>query len=142
MINFADYSNENNRKHNLNWPYIPDHPYRILIICGSGSRKTNVLLNLITNQPDTDKIYLDAKDPYEAKYQFLINKTESAGLKHFNDPKAFIEYSNDMQDVYKNINDYNPNKENKILIVFNDMIADMINNKNLNSIVTELFIRG
>ena len=83
-----------------------------------------------------------AKDPYEDKYQFLINKRECIGLKHLNDPKAFIEYSNDMRDVYKNINDYNPDKENKILIVFDDMIADMINNKKLNSIVTELFIRG
>ena len=83
-----------------------------------------------------------AKDLYEPKYQFLINKRESTGLKHFNDPKAFIEYSNDMQDVYKNINQYNPNKENKILIVLEDMIADMINNKKLNSIVTELFIRS
>ena len=83
-----------------------------------------------------------AKDPYEDKYQFLINKRESIGLKHFNDPKAFIEYSNDMHDVYKNIDDYNPDKENKILIVFDDMIADMINNKKLNSIVIELSIRG
>ena len=99
-------------------------------------------MNLINNQPDIDKIYLYAKDPYEDKYQFLINKRESTGLKHFNDPKAFIEYSNDMHDVYKNIDEYNPDKENKILIVFDDMIADMINNKKLNSIVTELFIRG
>ena len=68
-----------------------------------------------------------AKDPYEAKYQFLINKRESTGLKHFNDPKAFIEYSNDMRDVYKNIDEYNADKEHKILIVFHDMIADMIN---------------
>ena len=83
-----------------------------------------------------------AKDLHEDKYQFLINKRESTGLRQFNYPKAFIEYSNDMQDVYKNINYYNPNKENKILIVFDDMIADMINNKKLNSIVTELFIRG
>ena len=81
------------------------------------------------------------KDLYESKYQFLINKRENIGLKHFNDPKAFIEYSNDMQDIYKNINHYNPDKENKILIVFDDMIADMINNKKLNLIVTELFIR-
>ena len=116
--------------------------YRKLIIGGSGSGKTNALLNLINNQPDIDKIYLYAKDPYEAKYQFLINKRESTGLKHFNDPKAFIEYSNDMQDVYKNIDEYNVDKERKILIVFDDMIADMINNKKLNSIVTELFIRG
>ena len=83
-----------------------------------------------------------AKDPYEGKYQFLIKKRKSIGLKHFNDAKAFIEYSNDMCDVYKNINNYNPAKENKILIVFDDMIADMINNKKLNSIVAELFIRG
>ena len=82
-----------------------------------------------------------AKDPYEDKYQFLINKRESVGLKHFNDPKTFIEHSDDMYDVYKNINNYNPDKENKILIVFDDMTADMINNKKLNSIVTELFIR-
>ena len=116
--------------------------YRILIIGGPGSGKTNALLNLINNQPDIDKIYMYAKDPYEAKYQFLINKRESTGLKHFNDPKAFIEYSNDMHDVYKNIDDYNPDKENKILIVFDDMIADMIHNKKLNSVVTKLFIRG
>ena len=99
-------------------------------------------MNLIENQPDIDKIYLYAKDPYEAKYQYLINKRESVGINHFNDPKAFIEYSNDMRDVYKNINCYNPYKEKKILIVFDDMIADMINNKKLDSVVTELFIRG
>ena len=64
------------------------------------------------------------------------------GINDFNDPKAFIEYSNDMYDVYKNIDDYNPDKEDKILIVFDDMIADMIHNKKLHSIVTELFIRG
>ena len=142
MFNFDDYINENKTEHNKNWPYIPDHPYRILIIGGSGSVKTNLLLNLIENQPDIDKIYLYAKDPYESKYQYLINKREGVGINHFNDPKAFIEYSNDMHDVYKNIDDYNPDKENKILIVFNDMIADMIHNKRLNSIVTELFIRG
>ena len=142
MINFGDYTNENKINHSPNWPYIPDHPYRILIIGVSGSGKTNTLLNLINNQPDIDKIYLHAKDPYGDKYQFLIKKRESTGLRHFNDPKAFIEYSNDMQDVYKNINHYNPDKENQIVIVFDDMIADMINNKILNSIVTELFIRG
>ena len=142
MINFDDYTKENKINHNPNWPYIPDHPYRILIIGDSGSGKTNTLLNLINNQPDIDKIYLYAKDLYEDKYQFLIKKRESIELKHFNDPRTFIEYSNDMQDAYKNINDYNPDRENKILIVFNDMIADMINNKKLNSIVTELFVRG
>ena len=142
MINFDDYANENKTEHNQKWPYIPDHPYRILIIGGSGSGKTNALLNLINNQPDIDKIYLYAKDPYEAKYQYLINKREGVGINHFNDPKAFIEYSNDMQDVYKNIEEYNVDKELKILIVFYDMIVDMINNKKLHSIVTELFIRG
>ena len=120
---------------------IPDHPYRILIIGGSGTEKTNALLNLINNQQDIDQIYLYAKDPYEDKYQYLINKRESVGLKHFNDPKTFIEYSNDMHDVYKNIDSYNPDKQNKILIVFSNMIADMISNKKLSSIVTELFIR-
>ena len=127
MINFDDYTNENEIQHNLKWPYIPDHPYRILII-GSRSGKTIVLLNLINNQPYIDKMNFYAKDPHEAKYQFLINKIESAGLKHFNDPEAFIEYSNDMQDVYKNIHEYNTDKKRKILIVSN-------------SIVTELFIR-
>ena len=131
MINFDDYANENRTEHNKNWPYIPDHPYRILIIGGSESGKTNLLLNLIENQPDIDKIYLYAKDPYELKYQYLINKRESVGTNHFNDPKVFIEYSNDMYDVYKNINDDNPDKENKILIVFDDMIAYMINNKKI-----------
>ena len=141
-MNFDEYTNENKKEHNLNWSYIPDHPYRILTIGGSGSGKTNTLLNLINNQPDIDKIYLYAKDPYEDKYQLLINKRESTGLKHFNNPKAFVQYSNDMHDAYKNIDHYNPDKENKILIVFDDMIADMINNKKLNSIVTELFSRG
>ena len=83
-----------------------------------------------------------AKDPYEAEYQYLINKKQGVGISHFNEPKAFIEYSNDLCNVYKNINYYNPAKESKILIAFDDMIADMIQNKKLNSIVTELFIRG
>ena len=85
MINFDDYANENKTEHNLKWPYIPDNPYRILTTGGSGSGKTNASLNLINNQPDIYIIYLYAKDQYEAKYQFLI------------------EYTNDMQDVYKNI---------------------------------------
>ena len=103
MINFDEYTNENKKEHNLNWPYIPDHPYRILIIGGSGTGKTNALLNLINNQPDIDKIYLYAKDPYEAKYQFLINKKERVGINRSNDPKAFIEYFNNTHKVYKNI---------------------------------------
>ena len=93
MINFNNYVNESNTKHNKNWPYILDHPYRLLIIGSSGSGKTNLLLHLIENQPDIDKIYLYAKEPYESKYQYLINKREDVGINHFNDPKAFIEYS-------------------------------------------------
>ena len=114
----------------------------MLIIGGSGSGKTYALLNLINNQSDMDKIYLYVKGLNEKKYQLLINKRESMGLTHFNDPKAFIEYSNNMQDIYKNIEEYNISKKRKILIIFDDMIADMINNKKLNSVVTELFIRG
>ena len=142
MINFDNYVNENKTERNKNWTYTPDHPYRILIIGDSGSGKTNVLLNLIENQPDIDKIYLYTKDPYHAKYQYSINKREGVGINHFNDPKAFIEYSNVMRNVYKNIDDCNSDKENNILIVFDDMIAYMINNKKLNSVVTELFVRG
>ena len=142
MINFDDYVNENKTEHNPEWPYTPDHPYRILIIGGSGFGKTNELLNLIQDQPKIDKIYLYAKDPYEAKYQYLIKLLEKVGLKCLNDPKAFIEYLNHMHDVYKNIDEYNPDIENKNLIVFDGMIADMINNTKLNSIVTELFFRG
>ena len=142
MIKFDDYTNENKIEHSSKLPYIPDHPYRILIVGGSGSGKTNVLLNLINNQPYIDKIYLYAKDPYEAKYQYLINKREKVGLGHLKDPKAFMEYSNDMKDVCKNIENYNPGKKRKILIALDDMIADTINNKKLNPEVTELFIRG
>ena len=140
MINFDNYTNENKTEHNSKWPYIPDHAYRVIIIGGSGSGKTNALLNLINNQLDIDKIYLYAKDPYED--QFLINKRESTGVKNFNDPKAFIAYSDDLQDVYKNIEEYNIGKKRKILIIFDDMVADIINNEKLNPVVTELFIRG
>ena len=90
MINFDDYVNENKTEHNKNWPYIPDHPYRILIIGGWGSGKTNVLLNLIENQSDIDKIYLYTKDSYECKYQYLSNKREGVDINHFKNPKAFL----------------------------------------------------
>ena len=85
---------------------------------------------------------MNAKDPYKAKYKFFINKKESAELNHFNDLKAFLEYSNNIQDVYRGIDEYNPGKKRKTFTVFDDMIADMIDNKKLNSTVTELFIRG
>ena len=96
----------------------------------------------MNRQPDIDKICLCAKDPYGTRYQLLVNKGEGTGLKHLNDSKAFIEYSNDMDDIYKNIEEYILNKERKILIVFDDMIADVLSNKKLNPVVTELFIRG
>ena len=99
-------------------------------------------MNLIENQPDIGKIYLYAKDPYGAKYQDLIRVREKVGTYHHKDPRAYTEYPNDMRSVYKIINYYNLDKENKILIVFDDLIADMIHNKNLDSVVTELFIRG
>ena len=104
--------------------------------------KANLLFNLINQQQDIDKVHLYAKYPYEAKYQFLINKRESADLTYFNDSKAFIEYTNDMDHIYKKIEESNPKRKRKILIIFDDMIADMLSNKNLNPLVTELFISG
>ena len=187
MFNFDYITKEDIKEHNPNWPEIPDHPYRILIVGGSGSGKTNALLNLINHEPDIDKIYLYAKDPheakyqllinkrkrladlkysnnsksfieysndmdnidilytyiyiinheldidkiylydkdsYEAKYQLLINKSESTDVKHLNNSKSFNEYSNEMDDIYKIIEEYNPNKERKILIVFDDMVSN------------------
>ena len=103
MINLDNIVNNNNEEHNKNWPYRPDHPYRILITGCSGSGKTNTLLNLINEQRDIDKIYLYAKDLGESKYEHLIINRENAGIKHLNDLKAFIEYSNTMNDVYENI---------------------------------------
>ena len=114
MINLDSITSENNKEHNEKWPYIPDHPYRILIIGGSGSGKTNALINLINEQDYNDvidKIYLYAKDLNEPKYQFLIEKREYAGIKHKNDPTAYFECSNTMDDVYENIDNYNPKRD-------------------------------
>ena len=141
MINLDSITNENSKEHNEKWPYIPDHPYRILIIGGSGSGKTNTLLNLIKEQNDFDKIYLYAKDLREPKYEFFLKKHENAGIKHLNDLNAFIECSNTMDDVYENIDGYNPNRKRKILIASDDMIADIMTNEKNQAIIKELFIR-
>ena len=103
---------------------------------------TNENKQTVIRQPDIDKIYLYAKDLKEAKYQFLINKREDVGSKRYNDPEAFIEYSNNKQDVHRNIEEYNPGKKRKLLIVLDGMIADMISNEKPNAMVTELFIGG
>ena len=113
----------------------------MLIIGPSGSGKTNTLLHLINNFHPTDKIYLYAKDLSEPKYDFLINKREQAGMKNLNDPHAFIEYSNDMDDGLDDINNYNKNRDKKVLIVFDDMIADIMSSKKFKAIIKELFIR-
>ena len=118
MINFDEYFNENKIEHNINWPYIPDPSYRILITGGSGSGKTNGLLNLMNEQNDIDKIYLFARDLREPKYEYLIKKREDVGIKHANNQNAFIECSNTMGDVYEDINYYNSNRRRKILVVF------------------------
>ena len=141
MINFDDVIKEQIKKHNPNWLQISDHPCRLLIIGGSGSGKTNSLFNLISYKPDIDKIYLYAKDPYQAKYQLLINKRKGTALKHLNDFKSSIEYSNDMDGISKYNEEYKSNKKSKILIAFDYMIAHMLSNKNINPVATELFIR-
>ena len=113
----------------------------MLIIGPSGSGKANTLLHLINNFPPIDKIYLYAKDTDEKKYQYLINKREQAGIKNLNDPHAFIEYSNDMNDVLDDINNYNKNRNKKVLIIFDDMIDDIMKSEKVKAIVKVLFIR-
>ena len=112
-----------------------------MITGGSGSGKTNALLNLIKEQGDLDKIYFYAKYLSKARYELLIKRRKDAGTKHFNDPNAFIECSNTMDDVYENIDVYKPNKERKILIVFDGMIVDIMTSKKFQAIIKDLFIR-
>ena len=136
MLNLDNIVSNKKIKEDNNWPF------RMLIIGPSGSGKTNTLLHLINNLDPIDKIYLYAKDIHEPKYEYLINKREQAGIKYLNDPHAFIEYSNDMDDVLDNINNYNKNRDKKVLIVFDDMIADIEYNKNFKRIIKELFYRA
>ena len=119
-----------------------DWPFRMIIIGPSDSGKTNTLLHLINNLHPIDKIYLYAKDIHEPKYEYLINKREQAGIKNLIDPNAFIEYSDDMNDVLDDINNHNKNRDKKVLIVFDDMIADIEYNKNFKRIIKELFYRA
>ena len=114
MFNSDEFTGEKTQECNLHWPQIPDHPYRILIVGDSGSGKIYALLNLRKHRPDTDKIYLYAKDPFEAKYQLLINKQQDVLLKHFKDSKTFIKYSDDTENVCKSIKEYNPGKKIKV----------------------------
>ena len=98
---------QNNIKYyNPNLLQIPDHLYKMSLVGGSWPVKMNSLFNLISHQPDIHIVYLYAKDPSEAKYRLLINKRKRTDLKHFNDPKGFIEYSSDMNDI-KSIEEYN-----------------------------------
>ena len=130
MLNLDDIvSNKKENKERNDWPF------RMLIIGPSGS------LHLINNFHPIDKIDLYAKDTDEKKYQYLINKREQTGIKNLNDPHASIEYSNDMNDVLDDINNYNKNRDKKVLIIFDDMIADIMRSKKFKAIVKELFIR-
>ena len=128
MLNLDDIvSNKKENKKRNDWPF------RMLIIGPSGSGKTNTLLHLINNFQPMDKIYLYTKDTDEKKYQ--------AGIKNLNDPHAFIEYSSDMNDVLEYINNYNINRDKKVLIIFDDVIADIMRSEKFKAIVKELFIR-
>ena len=138
MFNLDNIVNKNNKKSDKDWPF------RMLIIGPSGSGKTNALLHLIENLNNSnpiDKSYLYPKDLSEPKYEFLINNWKNTGIKNYNDPNAFIEYSDTMDDVFENIDEYNTKRKRRILIVFDDMIADIMSNKKFQSLIKELFIR-
>ena len=132
MIHLDNIVKENKKEH-TKWPYIPDHPYRILITGGSGSGKTNTLLNLIKEQDHIEKNFLYAKDLSEPKYEFLIKKCKK--IRYLNEPNTFIECSNTMNAVYENIDDCNPSRKRKNLVVFDDMIADIMTNNKFQTII-------
>ena len=134
MFNLDKLVNEKQKEDN--WPF------RMLMIGPSGSGKTNTLLHLIDKLHPIDKIYLYPKDLSEPKYEYLINKREQVGIEMLQNAKAFIEHSNDMNDVFENINDYNKKHNKKVLLVFNDMIADIEHNKDIKKVIKELFYRA
>ena len=115
--NIVDITNENNKEHNSRWQYIPDHPYRMLMTAGSGSGETSALFN--------------SKNSSEPKYEFLIKMREDAEIEHLNDPREFIEYAAFIDDICSNIDDYNPSRKRKIIIVSDDMIVDIMTNKKI-----------
>ena len=136
--------------HNPNWRYIPDHIYRNLTISGSGSGKTNFLLNLIKHQQtDIDKICLYVKDSFTLKYRLLFNEREKVEIKNLRNSIALINYSRTIDNVYVKFGRYSPTKKRRVIptkkrrviIVFDDMIPDMESNKKLSPITTELFLR-
>ena len=142
MLNLDSITNKNNKESNEKCPYIPDHPYRVLIIRGSGSGETNALLNLINEQNDIDKSYLYARDISEPKYEYLIKKRKDAGIKNLNDSNAFIQCFNSMDDVLKIFMIIiRAEEERSVLIDFDDMIAGIMTNKKFQAIIKELFIR-
>ena len=143
MICIEDVAKENIKEHNPNQLQISDHSYRILIISGSRSGETNSLFKLRSHQPDIVfflLIFVCAKDPFESKYQMLIYKHVNTGLKHFNDSRDYIGCSNDTYDTYKNIEEYNPNKKRKILIVVGNMIADKLSDPILTELENLIFL--
>ena len=140
MISLDSITNENNNEHNKKMAIYTRLFIQNLIHVGSGSGKPNALFNLIKEQDDIDKICLYAKDLRKAKYGFWIKKHEDVQTNHFNDLNAFIEFSNTMDDVYENIDNNNTNRQRKILVVFDDMIADIMSNKKFQTIIEELFV--
>ena len=131
MLNLDDIVSNKKKSYSEN----DDWPFRMLIIGPSGSGKINTLLHLIDKFHPIDKIYLYAKDTDEPKYQYLINKREQAGIKNLNDPHTYMEYSNDMNDALENINNYNKNRDTKVLIIFDDMIVDNMRSEKFKAIV-------